>query len=174
MVAHSDYAGNGGNTIPNVFAGANGDGPPDLATGDSTNAAPVSPPVPGFTGLFYMRSQTRVADIVDGTSQTFLFGEKYLDPDYYYTGTDGGDNQSMYQGYDADSIRFTSLSHSASEHVASARPTGGLQLLSIWQSASQRGELRLLRWVGVSIQFTVDPNVFGYLGDRRDGKIPTY
>ena len=36
-----------------------------------------------------------------------MFGEKYLNPDYYYNGGDGADNETMYTGYDNDSHRTT-------------------------------------------------------------------
>ena len=38
------------------------------------------------TGIVYCGSMIKMADITDGTSNTYLAGEKYLDPDYYATG----------------------------------------------------------------------------------------
>jgi prepilin-type processing-associated H-X9-DG protein len=37
-------------------------------------------------------------------------GEKYLNPDDYYDGLDGADNESMYAGYDNDNHRCTNTS----------------------------------------------------------------
>ena len=46
-------------------------------------------------------------DITNGTSNTYLFGEKYLNPDNYATGSDPGDNEAMYVGFDNDINRNT-------------------------------------------------------------------
>ena len=35
-------------------------------------------------------------DIVDGTSTTFLIGEKFIQPDHYTDGIDLGDNDTLY------------------------------------------------------------------------------
>ena len=48
-----------------------------------------------------------MTDITDGTTDTYLLGEKYLDTDYYQTGQDHADNESMYCGYDNDNHRVT-------------------------------------------------------------------
>lgn len=59
------------------------------------------------TGVVFQRSKVRLADIRDGTSNTYLLGEKYVNPDHYRTGRDNGDDQSMYVGYDIDTCRWT-------------------------------------------------------------------
>ena len=50
------------------------------------------------TGISFLRSRIKMADISDGTSNTYLVGEKYLDPDYYETGQDDGDNEAHLHG----------------------------------------------------------------------------
>ena len=60
-----------------------------------------------FNGVSAQRSQVKMADITDGTSCTYLAGENFLDPDYYFTGTDWGDDQSAYAGDCDDQCRWT-------------------------------------------------------------------
>ena len=60
-----------------------------------------------YTGISYLHSEVAVAWVTDGLSNTYMVGEKYLDPDYYYNGTDWADNESMYAGEDNDTNRTT-------------------------------------------------------------------
>ncbi len=126
--AHSDYAGNAGDAFPDE--GLNGGlldfffrsqecgnkGPDDFAE--------VFPPRPSAgkytrvdeqfcwpsedtqTGVCFLGAEMRLVEITDGTSNTFLFGEKGMNSALYDTGTDGGDNQSMYCGWDWDVNRW--------------------------------------------------------------------
>ena len=55
----------------------------------------------------YQRSQHTIGDIGNGTSNTYLIGEKYLNPVDYLTGNDPGDNETMYIGADNDINRIT-------------------------------------------------------------------
>ena len=48
-----------------------------------------------------------MCDITAGTSRTYLVGEKYLDPDYYYAGCDWGDDRSFATGDCDDPNRWS-------------------------------------------------------------------
>jgi hypothetical protein len=48
-----------------------------------------------------------LTDITHGTSNTFLIGEKYLNPDAYTTGLDFADNENLDAGFDNDNSRCT-------------------------------------------------------------------
>jgi prepilin-type N-terminal cleavage/methylation domain-containing protein/prepilin-type processing-associated H-X9-DG protein len=64
------------------------------------------------SGVMFYRSETEVSQVLDGTSHTYLVGEKWMpangydgttvttDPGFTY-----GDNQSMYTGYESDNHR---------------------------------------------------------------------
>ena len=59
-------------------------------------------------GVAAQRSQVKMCDITDGTSNTYLVGEKYLDPDLYYTGQDGA-TTSAGCGDDDETVRWTEM-----------------------------------------------------------------
>src|SRR5262249_13196010 len=99
-LARTDYACNAGDQSSNEF----GPGPNTLTQGDTTYNWPDSYQ---YTGVIFVRSQVRFSDITNGSSNTFIFGEKYLNPVNYLTGNDPGDNESMYVGMDNDTNRVT-------------------------------------------------------------------
>jgi prepilin-type processing-associated H-X9-DG protein len=102
-VARSDYAINGGTS--HVLREA---GPIDLTEGDSDGYW-RDKDVVGFTGISHLRIGVSIAAISDGTSQTYLVGEKYLDADRYEDGTTSGDNESLYAGFCTDLHRFSGI-----------------------------------------------------------------
>jgi prepilin-type N-terminal cleavage/methylation domain-containing protein len=57
-----------------------------------------------FTGLIYQRSEVGQQQIADGGTTTYLLGEKYLDQ---FAEQDPGDDQSLFNGHDWDTIRYT-------------------------------------------------------------------
>jgi len=154
-VARSCYAGNGG------YIPGNGGGPPDYATGDHPSYRPDAGNV---TGIFHLRSATKLSHIQDGTTNTMLIGEKYLDPNHYRSGRDGGDNQPMFQGYDADTVRFTLY------RPAQDRP--GLNKIRAFGSAHPGGFNFVYCDGSVQlINYDIDSTVFEYLGNRKDGQV---
>jgi hypothetical protein len=56
-------------------------------------------------GVIFRRSMMRLRDVTDGTSKTYLLGEKYLDPALVESGNEQGDDQCLYAGHDRDVVR---------------------------------------------------------------------
>ena len=114
---HSDYAVNGGDWLPSDLHSdwcdlPYPDQPSSISQGDSPQYTwykmvdPVTGQVKDLTGISYLRSRVKMGDIRDGTSCTYLAAEKYMDPDFYDTGQDYGDNEGIYSGYNNDLTRY--------------------------------------------------------------------
>ncbi len=105
-LARSDYAACSGSQLPDEIDG----GPNTLAQGDSAghNWFPGSHGTTNFpNGVIFRRSEVPLTDIPSGASNTYLAGERYLNPDNYRTGRDPSDNETMFSGYNNDVNRTT-------------------------------------------------------------------
>ena len=99
----TDYAANAGDSYPYSF-----EGPITFADGLSpTYDWDQYEPFSQSTGVVYLRSEVGIAQIRDGTSNTYFAGEKYLNPDDYADGLDGCDDGPMYRGHGCDVERWT-------------------------------------------------------------------
>ena len=101
-VARGDYAANSGSDIQTghfapIYV--------SYATGDTTYAWPAFNK--SRTGISFQRSEIPVSDVSDGTSNTYMVGEKYVQPDDYFTGLCGADDQSLFSGWNNDNHRCT-------------------------------------------------------------------
>ncbi len=111
-VARSDYAGNGGDYFNGPDTSYTGGiipagGPSDYASGSSaTGRQGWTTLASHATGVIYAASEIPLALVTDGASNTYLIGEKYLDPDNYYNGLDPADNEDNYIGDNADIARW--------------------------------------------------------------------
>jgi type II secretory pathway pseudopilin PulG len=149
-IAESDYAVNGGDVVAGI-----GPGPGSYADGD--NPAYQWPDTSKCTGICYLRSQVHVAQISDGTSNTYLIGEKYA----VAGGWDPGDDQGIYAGFDYDTVRWTDgppmhdVNATWTERFGSNHP-------HVCQFVFCDGSVR-------PISFDIDPNVHRRLGNRQDG-----
>jgi prepilin-type N-terminal cleavage/methylation domain-containing protein/prepilin-type processing-associated H-X9-DG protein len=171
-LARSDYVINGGDYLD---ARLDEKSPPDLKTADNRSESQWDD-MSHQTGISYQRSQVTMADIKDGTSQTFCIGEKYVNRDHYTDGKDLGDNDSMYSGDDLDLIRWTGIAGAAGASTSNDLPR---------QDDSAIGTGNHVRWFGSahtdsfnmsfcdgsvrSISYTIDSDVYRCLGNRKDG-----
>ncbi len=58
-----------------------------------------------FTGVICERSEIGMQHITDGTTKTYLAGEKYLPSNRYENGWDSGDNETWCTGFNNDNCR---------------------------------------------------------------------
>lgn len=101
---------------------------------------------------------------MDGTSNTYFVGEKYVNPAHYLTGEDPGDNESMYSGDDYDVARWAA--------VEPARDRRGVVLHPAFGSAHDSGFNMMFGDGSVRhISFNIELATHKGLGNRRDGAV---
>ncbi len=140
----------------NDYAGNAGDAPsPESA---STN-----------TGIFYHKSTTRVAEITDGLSNTYLVGEKSLCTDYYETGQSGGDDDTLYAGANCDVLRST-YPGTATVPLPPMQDQPGFDYCYQFGSVHPTGfNVALCDGSVRAISYSIDLEAHRCLGNRKDG-----
>ena len=148
----TDYAVNGGSVDPST-----GNIPLTLEHGDD----PLFPwqNISQANGVCYFRSEVAPAQITDGLSNTYLFGEKWVRTDAL---RDLGDDTAMYCGFDKDNTRWTNLppihddDSEGWDQFGSAHP--GICLFAMCDGSTR------------PISLDIDPLVHQYGGSRNDGQ----
>ncbi len=127
-----------------------------------------------WNGISFMRSEIKIADVTDGTSSTFMIGEKYLNPDAYI-GFDGADDDGAYTGSQSNTTRFVSYDVAAHSNDVSFLPrqdTAGTALYWSFGSAHAIGvNMAMCDGSVHSISYSIDPTVYKHLGGRNDGHV---
>ncbi|MCA9199178.1 MAG: DUF1559 domain-containing protein [Planctomycetales bacterium] len=167
--ARSDYAGNGGSIYTNLGAGPRSY--PDAEKfqwkkGNNTSRA---------NGIFYSRSLVKGRHIRDGLSKTYLVGEKSLSTDAYESGSDLGDDSSMFQGDDADNTRWTSPTITDEYWIIIERPNTPRNDSYHSPSSYSFGSAHMSGWNAVRcdgsaqfVSYSMDSKVHASLGNRAD------
>jgi hypothetical protein len=184
--AKTDYAANGG-----TRSAATGPGPaPNPTFTDCREGFPnckwdvTDDAIANlFNGVVTVRTGAEMRQITDGTSNTLMVGEKWLAPRYYNTVTlksgpvaddNPGDNNSLWEGYDWDTIRFPSgsvdnngqpqgeLPKKDSDNIGYPHKSMGSAHPSTLNVAHVDGSVH-------GVQYDVDPVVWGSMAHRSDG-----
>lgn len=162
--ARSDYAANGGDVkISGIFENY---GPTSIAQAESAaGRAGFAEIAANATGIVYCGSNLDVAQVSDGLSNTYLVGEKYMCPDAYYTGTDDGDNETLYGGNNEDIVRWANDLYPPFQDQPGAwlRYRFGSAHSNTFNMAFCDGSVR-------SIGYSIDPDIHGSLANRLDGQ----
>jgi prepilin-type N-terminal cleavage/methylation domain-containing protein/prepilin-type processing-associated H-X9-DG protein len=120
---------------------------------------------PGYeaTGVSFLRSEITMADIEDGTSNTYMVGEKYCNPDHYTDGAGVGDNEGAFTGQVDDNYRET--------WDYPLQDTPGYDNANIFGSAHASSfNMAMCDGSVRSISYSIDVVLHRTLGNRADGK----
>ncbi|MGE3809516.1 MAG: DUF1559 domain-containing protein, partial [Gemmataceae bacterium] len=157
LLARTDYAINAGDQNVNQYFA----GPGSWMPAPSDDAWTGWHDTSGLTGVSFERSEIRISQIDKGTSQTLLVAEKYLNPDHYYTGEDGADNECQYTGFNNDNFRVT--------YDLPRRDQKGWTNYTIFGSSHQYGiNVTFCDGSAKTIAWNVDPAVWKKYGRRME------
>ena len=165
--ARCDYNGNAGTNFANGTPSAT-----DKSAGSGVVDGAVMNSVAGTL---------RVADFLDGTSNTLLIAEKWLHPTNYTNGADGGDNEVWCNaGWDECVIRYHFPPKSDTDRTIPAtgsvgNPTDGSTVWRRYFGSSHTGGLNAVMGDGSVkfVSFTVDPVAWMRACVIDDGQVAT-
>lgn len=157
MAAKCDYAGNGGSHVVEGIQGP-------AALTDAAVAAYLWPDTNEVNGIFYVRSQVAMRHVLDGTSQTYLVGEKHVSTYPHLPGPDRdrGDDQTAYIGDDIDIRRWVDESP--------RRDSKGHASMSFGSAHSDGCYFVLCDGSVQFVRYGIDPQVHWRMGNRHDGQ----
>ncbi|TWT92021.1 hypothetical protein Pla108_41640 [Botrimarina colliarenosi] len=195
VAGRMDYAINAGHVSPewpgglappaNAFAGPASYSETDRAQWAATVAREVkllaADGSPKYSGVSFGQSQISIRKITDGTSHTYLVGEKMVPPQHYETGLNPGDNETWCTGFNNDNFRVTASNNGASAllpmpdssvismtdaeiNALTVQNRFGSSHSSVWLAAMCDGSVH-------SIGYDIDWEVHRDLGNRADGNV---
>jgi prepilin-type processing-associated H-X9-DG protein len=172
-VTRSDYAANAGDQATNQQDGGPGYNGGALA---SYNFPPKPDPVAvAATGVSFRSSQIRIKDITDGTTYTYMVGEKFVATNLYPTGTDEADNEWAFCGYDNDiyrtAIAFGGGANARQDQNSDTGDPTDKNGTNMWGSAHSNTFNMLFCDGSVhQVPYNIDLKTHQLLANRKDGK----
>ena len=145
--ARSDYAANGGTKAAGAACG----------DGDYYNQS--------LTGAIHERNGIKLGDVKDGLSNTYLAGERYLNPDFYKGGESGND-AGWAVGHDFDVFRCS--------NPRPQRDTPGYLNRVVFGSPHAVFHMAMCDGSVRPLQFSIDPVTHARLGNRGDGQAVSF
>jgi prepilin-type N-terminal cleavage/methylation domain-containing protein len=151
-VGHTDYAANAGTNENITLDWEQGAPPPPTKGPDAAD------------GVVFCMSTTRLIDVTDGSSSTYLIGEKYLSPDNYNDGKYEADNNPFTEGIDWDNARWADSGPlQDTPGNEDPRPFGSAHP-AVFHMATCDGAAH-------PVAYTIEPATHSHLCARNDGKI---
>ena len=155
FVAKCDYAANSGDLkdfrkpYPSSYEKGDSDFPWESTSEDS--------------GICYQRSEVHISDILDGTSYTYMVGEKYMPIMAYEKSNSYGDQLTLYSGVSLDSLRSTWPEYlPVHDQYETDNPASfGSAHTDFWQVTMCDGSVKRM-------SYKVSKYVHSNLGDRKD------
>jgi hypothetical protein len=158
VLFHADYNANAGSVQLEWGAGPGSWAEADAGIGFK-NAVTAS------NGVCYQRSHLTVRLIYGGTSHIYLAGEKYLNPDNYYSGKDTADNQPFLGSDDLNLYGWASASPLRDRRGMSSPGAYG-------SNHPYSCNMVMCDGSATSVSCDIDPDVFKRTANRYVDKTP--
>jgi hypothetical protein len=164
-------------TALNEWPGEPGQGPGSYANAPTYKWGSVTfggPHGEYLNGISYERSKVSLRQVPDGTSNTYMVGERYIPAEHYETGEWGADNETWCTGFNNDNYRTSARLSGGNIIEATPRPDAtsdtdgsgsfrfGSAHSSVWLVALCDGSVHALG-------YDIDWQVHRDLGNREDG-----
>jgi prepilin-type N-terminal cleavage/methylation domain-containing protein/prepilin-type processing-associated H-X9-DG protein len=170
-VGRSDYAANTGDaqhneyfSFPTGLEKAHKFRWCNTPTGERLRSCKQLPAPEQLTGISFQRSEIGINHITDGTSNTYLIGEKNLNPLNYETGLGEDDNETWSTGYNNDNFRCGYDPPEADRSGFSYKYRFGSAHAGVWQMAFCDGHVEAL-------SYDIDIEVHRNHANRFDGRV---
>ncbi len=120
------------------------------------------------TGVIYLHSRLPVSQIRDGTSSTYLAGERFIDPEHYLDGIPADDDQGWDTGIDHDTARWTN----DDPYMQPYQDQSGLMFPNVRFGSAHASGFNMVFCDGSvhPIRYTIDRQVHRCLGNRKDNR----
>ena len=155
-----DTIGRCDTTVPcTTFMDAILDSPSNVSTGDLWSSWSKRDRIANLTdrgipdlqdGMVARMQRVRAGSVLDGLSNVYLIGEKYVQANAYTDGSDPGDSSVLYAGYSASNVRWGSEPPSQDKANESHVNAFGSAHSGIWNVAFGDGSVR-------SINYNINP-----------------
>ncbi|MBN1853556.1 MAG: DUF1559 domain-containing protein [Pirellulales bacterium] len=169
-----DYAANGGEILVQWYQG-----PFSLKEGDDPEFPywPLDTSYFTSTGIVAPHCIYHMRDITDGTSHTYLVGEKNVVPSDYYGTLDYGDNQGPYTSDERDSVRFAARTADPGTTLLPLQDrigTGDDATFSFGSVHPDGLNMGMCDGSVRKIGYTIDGLVHRQMANREDGAVVNY
>ena len=164
---NGDYKANAGSVVVGWWTG-----PSSWEDAEKWIDAPPGTPDNPFSdmsksnGICHQQSQVRAAEVTDGLANTYLLGEKCIDPLYYTDFTDGNDCNGDQPAIGADSLDLVGWTNMSPTPDRPKKPNfrgfGSAHTSGLNMSFCD-GSVR-------TISYQIDRKIHRNLGNRKDGQ----
>ncbi|MCH2114176.1 MAG: DUF1559 domain-containing protein [Pirellulales bacterium] len=166
LSSKTDYACNGGDASITETSG----GPSSEADAENFSwASDTRVYRRNMNGICFERSEISFKRITDGTSKTYMVGEKWMWHEDYDTGLDYGDNEPGFTGNNIDTIRMTRRYYKLSPDTQRVNTS-----TDYWKFGSPHTSGFNMSFCDGSVAFIgfdIDPEIHANQGNRHDGLV---
>ncbi len=161
-----DYAANCGGEMFGYYGG-----PSDMTAAQTCNWN--SGNCLDHNGISYCRSKVTIAMICDGTTSTYMLGEKYVMADQYAVGMDSGDDHGLYEGFGEDTHRWCDYYDPDNNVGRTPKPDRRGVSQQLRFGSAHAGGCNFVFCDGSvrTISYSIDPLTHSCLGNRKDGQV---